>query len=74
MNSPTKKPEMAIVWVCDGDPDELTWAALKKSDVATTAAIVDLRTFPRETIDELLKRLYNKFGKEKQNRETKNKI
>jgi len=60
--SQNKKKGMAIVLVCDGDPDEEIWNRLKRSEEALTAAVVDLRTFPRETIDDLLNRLYREHG------------
>ena len=60
--SQNKKKGMAIVTIYDGDSDEIIWDALKRSEEALTAAVVDLRTFPRETIDDLLNRLYKEYG------------
>ena len=60
--SQNKKKGMAIVMVYDGDSDEVIWDSLKRSEEALTAAVVDLRTFPRETIDDLLNRLYKEYG------------
>lgn len=62
MKSQNKKKGMAIVMVYDGDSDEVIWESLKRSEEALTAAVVDLRTFPRETIDDLLNRLYKEYG------------
>lgn len=60
--SQNKKKGMAIVTIYDGDSDEVIWDALKGSEEALTAAVVDLRTFPRETIDDLLNRLYKEHS------------
>lgn len=60
--SQNKKKGMAIVTIYDGDSDEIIWDALKGSEEALTAAVVDLRTFPRETVDDLLDRLYKEYG------------
>ncbi len=60
--SQNKKKGMAIVTIYDGDSDEIIWDALKGSEEALTAAVVDLRMFPRETIDDLLNRLYKEHS------------
>ena len=71
MKSQNKKKGMAIVTIYDGDSDEIIWDALKGSEEALTAAVVDLRTFPRETIDDLLNRLYREHSKSAQQEEKK---
>ena len=69
--SQNKKKGMAIVTIYDGDSDEIIWDALKGSEEALTAAVVDLRTFPRETIDDLLNRLYKEHSGDAPNGEKK---
>lgn len=71
MKSQNKKKGMAIVTIYDGDSDEIIWDALKGSEEALTAAVVDLRTFPRETIDDLLNRLYREHSDSAQQEEKK---
>lgn len=77
--SPIKKHLMGIIPLCDGDDDKVVWDAIVESEKCTTAMIVDLRTFPRETVDDYLKRLYNTYGKKEKPKllkrhETKHKI
>lgn len=68
--------DWGMVVLKDGVPDEEIWDALLKSDKKQTAFIVDLRVFPRETVDQLLARLDKKFGprKTKKLRTINNKI
>ena len=67
--------DWGIVILKDNFTDQQIWEAIQKSDKKQTAFIIDLRTFPRETVDELLKRLDNKFNNKKTtHRITKNKI
>lgn len=67
--------DWGIVILKDSFTDQQIWEAIQKSDKKQTAFIIDLRTFPRETVDELLKRLDNKFNNKKPtHRITKNKI
>jgi hypothetical protein len=51
-----------MVVLKDEFTDEQIWEALLKSDEKQTAFVVDLRVFPRETVDQLFKRLDKKFG------------
>jgi hypothetical protein len=68
--------DWGMVVLKDEFSDEQIWEALLKSDEKQTAFVVDLRVFPRETVDQLFKRLDKKFGprKNKTYRNIKNKI
>lgn len=57
--------DWGMVILADHFTDEEIWEALLKSDKKQTAFIVDLRVFPRETVDQLLGRLDKKFGPRK---------
>lgn len=54
--------DWGMVILRDTATDEEIWEALLKSDQKQTAFVVDLRAFPRETVDQLFKRLDKKFG------------
>lgn len=54
--------DWGMVVLTDNVTDEQIWDALLKSDKKQTAFVVDLRTFPRETVDQLFARLDKQFG------------
>lgn len=68
--------DWGIVVLKDDFTDQQIWEAIQKSDKKQTAFIIDLRIFPRESVNELLKRLDKQFGngKQKKHREILNKI
>lgn len=57
--------DWGMVVLADHFSDEEIWDALLKSDQKQTAFVVDLRVFPRETVDQLFTRLDKKFGPRK---------
>lgn len=54
--------DWGLVVLTDTATDQQIWEALQKSDQKQTAFVVDLRTFPRETVDQLFTRLDKQFG------------
>lgn len=57
--------DWGIVVLKDEFSDQQIWEALQKSDKKQTAFVIDLRTFPRETVDQLFARLDKQFSKTK---------
>lgn len=54
--------DWGIVILKDEFTDKQIWEALLKSDKKQTAFVVDLRVFPRETVNQLFARLDKQFG------------
>ena len=54
--------DQGIVVLKDEFSDQQIWEALQKSDEKQTAFVIDLRTFPRETVDQLFARLDKQFS------------
>lgn len=54
--------DWGIVVLKDEFSDQQIWEALQKSDEKQTAFVIDLRTFPRETVDQLFARLDKQFS------------
>lgn len=54
--------DWGIVVLKDEFTDKQIWEALLKSDKKQTAFVVDLRVFPRETVNQLFARLDKQFG------------
>ena len=54
--------DWGIVVLKDEFSDQQIWEALQKSYEKQTAFVIDLRTFPRETVDQLFARLDKQFS------------